>query len=233
LSKPIFAYIVLRLVDRGVIDLDKPLYTYGFSYDRIDKDPRSKLITARMVLDHTTGLPNWGGIPLEFLFTPGEKFNYSGEGYVYLQGVVEHVTGKSLEELAQQEVVVPFKMEHSTFRWRPILANQLVKGKLETDEPITWDFPYENPASSLLTTAHDYAKFMVALMDGVGLKKATFQQMWSPQVAVPQMGPGISFGVGRGLEQIGASKCIYHGGNNVAFKGAAIACPEKRRGLVY
>ncbi len=142
LSKPVFAYIVLRLVDRGVIDLDKPLYTYGFSYDRIDKDPRSKLITARMVLDHTTGLPNWGGTPLEFLFTPGEKFNYSGEGYVYLQKVVEHVTGKSLEELAQQEVFVPLKMEHSTFRWRPILANQLVIGKLETDEAIPWDFPY-------------------------------------------------------------------------------------------
>jgi CubicO group peptidase (beta-lactamase class C family) len=102
LSKPVFVYMVLRLADRGVIDLDKPLYTCGFSYDRIDKDPSSKLITARMVLDHTTGLPNWGGTPLEFLFTPGEKFNYSGEGYVYLQRVVEHVTGKSLEELAQQ-----------------------------------------------------------------------------------------------------------------------------------
>ena len=233
LSKPVFAYIVLRLVDRGVIDLDKPLYTYGFPYDRIDKDPRSKLITARMVLDHTTGLPNWGGTPLNFLFTPGEKFNYSGEGYVYLQRVVEHVTGKSLEELAQQEVFVPLKMEHSTFRWRPILANQLVTGKLETDEPITWDLPSENAASSLLTTAHDYAKFMVALMNGVGLKQATFRQMWSPQVAVPEMGPGISFGLGWGLEQIGASKYIYHGGNNVAFKGAAIACSEKREGLVY
>jgi CubicO group peptidase (beta-lactamase class C family) len=71
LSKPVFAYIVLRLADRGVIGLDRPLYTYGFSYGRVDKDPRSKLITARMVLDHTTGLPNWGGTPLEFLFTPG------------------------------------------------------------------------------------------------------------------------------------------------------------------
>jgi CubicO group peptidase (beta-lactamase class C family) len=233
LSKPVFAYIVLRLVDRGVIDLDKPLYTYGFAYDRIDKDSRSKLITARRVLDHTTGLPNWGGTPLEFLFTPGEKFNYSGEGYVYLQGVVEHVTGKSLEELAQQEIFVPLKMEHSTFRWRPILANQLAIGKLETDQPITWDSPSENPASSLLTTAHDYAKFLVALMNGVGLKQATFQQMWSPQVAVPQMGPGISFGLGWGIEQVGASKYIYHGGNNVAFKGAAFACPEKREGLVY
>src|SRR5580658_8884326 len=233
LSKPVFAYIVLRLVDRGVIDLDKPLYAYGFSYDRIDKDPRSKLITARMVLDHTTGLPNWGGTPLEFLFTPGEKFNYSGEGYVYLQKVVEHITGKSLEELAQQEVFVPLKMEHSTFRWRPILANQLVIGKLETDEAIPWDFPYEDAASSLLTTADDYAKFIVALMNGVGLKQATFQQMWSPQVAVPEKGPGVSFGLGWGLEQIGASKYIYHGGNNVAFKGAAIACPEKRQGLVY
>jgi len=167
------------------------------------------------------------------LFTPGEKFNYSGEGYVYLQGVVEHVTGKSLEELAQQEVFAPLKMEHSTFRWRPILANQLAIGKLETDQPITWDSPSENPASSLLTTAHDYAKFLVVLMNGVGLKQATFQQMWSPQVAVPQMGPGISFGLGWGIEQVGASKYIYHGGNNVAFKGAAFACPEKHEGLVY
>ncbi len=233
LSKPVFAYIVLRLVERGVIDLDKPLYTYGIAYDRIDKDPRSKLITARRVLDHTTGLPNWGGTPLEFLFTPGEKFSYSGEGYVYLQRIVEHITGKSLEELAQQEVFVPLKMEHSTFRWRPILANQLAIGKLETDQPITWDSPSENPASSLLTTAHDYAKFLIALMDGVGLKPATFQQMWSPQVAVPEMGPGISFGLGWGIEQVGASKYIYHGGNNVAFKGAAFAFPEKREGLVY
>jgi CubicO group peptidase (beta-lactamase class C family) len=233
LSKPAFAYIVLRLVDRGVIALDKPLYTYGFAYDRIDKDPRSKLITARRVLDHTTGLPNSGGTPLEFLFTPGEKFSYSGEGYEYLQKVVEHVTGKSLEELAQQEVFVPLKMEHSTFRWRPILANQVAIGKLETDEPITWDSSSDDSASSLLTTAHDYAKFLVALMDGVGLKQATFQQMWSPQVAVPEKGPGISFGLGWGIEQVGASKYIYHGGNNVAFKGAAFACPEKREGLVY
>jgi CubicO group peptidase (beta-lactamase class C family) len=233
LGKPVFAYIVLRLVDRGVIDLDKPLYTYGFAYDRIDEDPRSKLITARIVLDHTTGLPNWGGTPLKFSFTPGEKFSYSGEGYVYLQKVVEHVTGKSLEELAQKEVFVPLKMEHSTFLWRPILQNQLAIGKLETDQPITWDSPSENAASSLLTTAYDYAKFLVALMNGVGLKQATFQQMWSPQVAVPEMGPGISFGLGWGIEQIGASKYVYHGGNNVAFKGAAFACPEKREGLVY
>ena len=231
LSKPVFAYIVLRLVDRGVLDLDKPLYTYGFAYDRIDKDPRSKLITARMVLDHTTGLPNSGGTPLEFLFTPGEKFSYSGEGYEYLQKVVEHVTGKSLEELAQQEVFVPLKMEHSTFRWCPILANQVVIGKLETDESISWNTPSEDSASSLLTTAHDYAKFVVALMDGVGLKQATLQQMWSSQVAVPEKGPGISFGLGWGIEQAGASKCIYHGGNNVAFKGAALACPEKREPL--
>ena len=233
LSKPIFAYIVLRLVDRGVIDLDRPLYTYGFAYDRIDKDPRSKLITARMVLDHTTGLPNWGGTPLEFLFTPGEKFSYSGEGYLYLQKVVEHVTGKSLEELAHQEVFVPLKMEHSTFQWRSILANELVIGKLETDEPITWSSPDQNAASTLLTTAYDYATFMVALMNGVGLKQATFQQMWTPQVPVPEKGPGVSFGLGWGLEQIGTTRYIYHGGNNVAFKAAAIACPQKREGLVY
>ena len=58
MTKPVFAYTVLRLVDRGVLDLDTPLYTY-FPYDDIADDDRYKLITARMVLTHRTGFPNW------------------------------------------------------------------------------------------------------------------------------------------------------------------------------
>jgi CubicO group peptidase (beta-lactamase class C family) len=92
LSKRVFAYAVLKLVDRRLIDLDVPLFQYFPGY--ID-DPRIRTVTARQVLTHTSGLPNWrpNGKPLAFAFDPGTRFSYSGEGFVYLQAVVEHLTG--------------------------------------------------------------------------------------------------------------------------------------------
>ncbi|MFL6290755.1 MAG: serine hydrolase domain-containing protein [Thermoanaerobaculia bacterium] len=86
LTKPVFAYIVLRLADRGVIDLDAPLAGY-IPYPRVEHDERHKRITARTVLSHTTGLPNWawGEDHIPFQFAPGEAWGYSGEGFVYLQ----------------------------------------------------------------------------------------------------------------------------------------------------
>jgi CubicO group peptidase (beta-lactamase class C family) len=59
LSKPVFAYAVLRLVDEGKLNLDTPLNKYlGNNYDVVN-DERINLITARNVLSHTSGFPNW------------------------------------------------------------------------------------------------------------------------------------------------------------------------------
>ena len=95
ISKPIFAYFVMRMVEKGVLDLDTPLYQY-LPYPAIEHDDCYMLITARMVLNHTTGFPNWrsnnffnqedGKLFMDF--TPGTKFSYSGEGYVYLAKVI-------------------------------------------------------------------------------------------------------------------------------------------------
>src|SRR5690349_17525347 len=117
LAKPLFAYIVMQLVDENVIDLDKPLYTYldkpipGYeSYKDLSGDDRWKLITARHCLSHTTGFPNWrwanpnGNEKLEIFFTPGSRYAYSGEGLVLLQFVIENITHKRLEDLAQERV---------------------------------------------------------------------------------------------------------------------------------
>ena len=66
LSKPVFAYLVMQLVDKGVINLDTPLYKYlpkplpeYENYKDLVGDERWKLITARHCLNHTTGFPNW------------------------------------------------------------------------------------------------------------------------------------------------------------------------------
>jgi CubicO group peptidase (beta-lactamase class C family) len=96
LSKPIFAYVVMKLCETGILDLDTPLTTY--TPDRIlTDDPRLDRITARHVLSHTSGLQNWRSQadPLRIHFNPGEKWLYSGEGYSYLQSVVTRLTGRT------------------------------------------------------------------------------------------------------------------------------------------
>ena len=90
MSKPVTAYLTLKLHEREKIELDTPLVNY-LQGKIIFKDERYKLITARMVLTHTTGLPNWGK---KLINEPGATFGYSGEGYVYL--------GKVLEPWSQQ-----------------------------------------------------------------------------------------------------------------------------------
>src|SRR6266699_426718 len=89
MSKPVFAYAVLKLCERGVLDLDTPLTHYTTSR-LLAGDPRLDLITARHVLSHTTGFANWRSQshPLSIAFTPGTQWSYSGEGYSYLQSVI-------------------------------------------------------------------------------------------------------------------------------------------------
>lgn len=122
LSKPVFAYGVLKLIDQGKLGLDVPLTTY-LPKPYIDGDERLNKITARIVLSHRTGFPNWRGKPsLKICFTPGERFSYSGEGYIYLQRVVEHITGKPLNEYITEAVFTPLGMANSSYVWRQILT---------------------------------------------------------------------------------------------------------------
>ena len=94
MSKTPFAYLVMKMVERGILNLDRPLYTY-LPYPDIAYDDRYKLITARMVLSHTSGFPNWRILnedkKLDIKFTPGTQYLYSGEGFEYLANVVAHL----------------------------------------------------------------------------------------------------------------------------------------------
>ena len=76
------------------MNLDTPLTQYT-SERFLEGDSRLDLITARHVLSHTSGFPNFRSNkkPLKIHFTPGEKWSYSGEGYSYLQSVVTHLLG--------------------------------------------------------------------------------------------------------------------------------------------
>ena len=118
ITKPVFSFAVQRLAERGVIDLDRPLHLY-LPYEDIAYDERYKLITARHVLTHRTGFPNWRWMnadgKLNLRFTPGTDYNYSGEGFEYLKMVVEKITGKKVEQVLKEEVIEPMGLYHTFF----------------------------------------------------------------------------------------------------------------------
>jgi len=111
LSKPVFAYIVMKMAHRGEIDLDEPLVNYTDAGRFENRDYASKL-TARIVLSHKSGLPNWAVSPsssewpdskIAFKFRPDSAFSYSGEAFAFLQRAVENIKGRGLEEIAKEE----------------------------------------------------------------------------------------------------------------------------------
>ena len=239
LSKCIFAYIVMRLYDRGVIDLDKPLIDYVGSYERFDPtDTRYNKITARMVLRHTTGLPNWGGKYAELIFPPDSTFSYSGEGFQYLQRAVEKITGKSLNELAQQEVFTPLGMTNSSYEWTDKFDTLAAFGN---SADAIKSHKGQRAASSLLTSAHDYALFLQALIAGKGLKPETRTMMfttasyanWFKHNIDSAAKKHVTWGLGVGLQENETGKWIWHWGDNGDFKAFYIANPEKKEILVY
>ena len=122
LSKPVFAAIVLQLAAEGVIDIEKPLGDYLALPN--PADDRAKSITAAHALSHSGGWRNWRfgrDMTLTSDFAPGSRFSYSGEGFFFLQRVVEKLTGRGLQRLARERVFDPLGMRSSAFMWRPDL----------------------------------------------------------------------------------------------------------------
>lgn len=191
LSKPMFAYIVMKMVDNGELDLDTPICEYT-DIDRFaDKEMAGKL-TPRIVLSHQTGLPNWAAGPssdewptstIEFKYPADSCFAYSGEGYAFLQRAVETVRGASLDEIAKKEVFEPLGLEHTSYGWLDEYDTIALPGF--NDEGVNRGqgrHPRENCAYTLRTNATDYAKFLVALMNGEGLSEKIHKEMFTPQV---------------------------------------------------
>jgi len=119
MSKPLFSYRVLKLVEEGRFDLDRPLDSY-LPEPYLPDQPTAKRITARMVMLHRTGLPNWReggwrkGGPLPVLHEPDTRFTYSGEGYLYLQTAIAHLTGQSINAWMDESLLEPLNMTRST-----------------------------------------------------------------------------------------------------------------------
>ncbi len=251
LSKPVFAYFALKMVEDGTLELDKPLYEY-LPHPGIAPESREeyKSVTARMVLSHQTGFPNHAkGQAINLAFKPGTDFLYSGEAYQYLAaviGVQKGVgTGDALNALLKKEVAEPLLMEHTSFVWDDYLAAHKVYGHDEDGKPTQnrpgpggWNGKTFNAFSSLHSEASEYAKFIIAMLNREGLSDATFEDMLKEHThfkddnplkqEIGQTGWGLGFAQKRTPEWT----MHLHTGNNHDFQSYAMFIPEKRYGLV-
>lgn len=244
MSKPLFAYAVLKLVEQGVLDLDRPLVDY-LDEPYLDDQPDHKLITARMVLTHTTGFPNWRkdgwrkGGPLPVQFKPGSKYGYSGEGFLYLQRVVEHITGETLAALMNRALMKNIGMTASSYvfdekRKQDYSGGHDHDGEFKTGR----DFYREgNAAFSLYTTPSDYARFLVEIMKSDrsathSLSKESIEAMLTPAIQATGRHDGW-MGLGWQIHQTDSGKRVSHGGSN----GSGFRCysrfyPDRKAGIV-
>lgn len=219
ITKPVFAFTVLRLADRGIIDLDKPLHEY-LPFEQLEKYPEYKKITARHVLIHRTGLPNWG---IEMIGTPGEKYGYSGEGFEYLKRVVVKITGKPIEQILDEELIKPNGLYHMEFSDSEELRKVVSSGHTG-NQPTNWDLPQEaGMAFSMHTEAKAFANYALTILERKGLKPNTYKEFlkihtesnpeyWNDPEK-PE-GPGL----GIFIRKTDYGDTFYHGGNNGDFK---------------
>jgi CubicO group peptidase (beta-lactamase class C family) len=243
LSKPVVAHAALQLADDGKLDLDEPLSRLAGPL--VPHDPASATITARHVLSHTTGLPNWRrhDVPLRTYFPPGSRFSYSGEGFVYLQSALERLAGDSLDVIVQRRVFQPLGMRSSSFIWRDSFNDNAAFGH-DREGNIDDKFKPDraNAAFSLHTTAGDYGRFVVAAMAGALLSEKAAHLWMEPQLPTPKRRfealestppdteTGVYWGLGWGLEP--DVKTFFHWGANPGMTAFVLATPAKRAAFV-
>ena len=258
-TKVAFAYMVMQLVKEGVLNLDKPVYQYlpkplpeYPQYADLASDTRYKRITARMLLSHTAGFPNFRWLnedhKLNINFEPGTRYAYSGEGIELLQLVVETLTGKPLEELMRARIFEPFGMARSSMVWQDRFESNYANGYDEYGRSLGPERrPRADAAGSMQTTPRDFARFLEAVMAGKGLDHQTRESMLSPRIQIPwkhefptlefertdaNKSIRLSYGLGWGLYWTPYGKAFFKEGHAEGFRNYAVCFDGPKMGLL-
>lgn len=259
LSKVAFTYLVMQLVARGTLDLDKPVQEYlpkplpeypGYG-DLID-DLRYKRLTGRMLLSHTSGFPNLRWLnpdrKLNINFEPGSRYAYSGEGIQLLQLVVETISGKPLQGLMQESVFGPLGMSRTSMVTEQRFEDDYANGYDESGRSLGHQQrKTSSAAGSMQTTLRDFTRFMQAVIDGKGLSKSAKESMLSPQIQIfsrrqfPTLDTStteenkairLSYGLGWGLFWTPYGKAFFKEGHDEGFRHYTVVFDKPKSGIV-
>lgn len=211
-TKLVFSFAVMRLYERGLIDLDKPLYEY-LEHEQID-DERYQLITARHVLSHQSGMANWpkkdenGKFQLKF--TPGTKYGYSGKAFEYLKEVMEVITSKNIKQILEEEVLIPLEITDMHFKGNDEITQYGVNGHKKYIPSDIFLAQKVMVAYTLQTTSESLAQFAIALQERKGLLPETYEEMFKVH---SERADGTKWGLGVRIEDTTAGRSYGHSGS--------------------
>lgn len=258
-TKTAFAYLVLQLVDEGRFDLDRPLHEYLArpipehpQWTDLADDDRWQTLTARHVLNHTTGFHNFRWFEpdrkLRFHYDPGERYGYSGEGFRLLQFTLEQGLGIDIHEAMQAQVFERFGMKRTSMTWRDDFRSNLsdsydLEGKIIPHD--MRDSP--DAAGSMDTTIADQARMWAGILAGEGLSPESRSELVRPQQPIftahqfPSLitetdprGPEVGLSAGLGLVTFNSGDGLswFKGGHDEGTGNFAVCQEVNKRCVV-
>ncbi|MEO1031153.1 MAG: serine hydrolase domain-containing protein [Bacteroidota bacterium] len=249
LSKPLFAYFLMKMAEKGQIDLDQPIYPYLepiFQEGTVEETSLDyyKILTPRIILSHGTGIPNWvKGEPIKIAFKPGTDFSYSGEAYQHLGAAfslkLDIDWGSKLDALFIKEAALPIGMDRTLYTWdskyESSVANGHIKGQVN---PNINRFKKVGPGFSLHSNAEDYAMFLIEMMNPKNITKATRDEMLKEHnhfrednTLLKETGQ-TGWGLGFAQKPTSNGLMHLHTGNNQDFQAYTMFIPEQNYGFV-
>jgi CubicO group peptidase (beta-lactamase class C family) len=246
LTKPVFAETILRLTAAGRLSLDAVMAPVWVDPDIAD-DPRHLLLTPRLSLSHRAGFPNWRrmtGGRLKFIYDPGTKYGYSGEGFEYLKQYARRVTGQSIDSSAQALIFGPAALREISFSTKPWFAGRVAmpfgaNGKWGPSDSSARELAADN----LHTTVADYAGFVLSVMRHDGLPDALVAQRDSLHTIDPQgeqcdtkkvaiCPVRTGYGLGWQIFDYADDRVLWHTGIDWGERAMVFYLPGRREGMV-
>ncbi len=251
ITKQFTAALVLQLVEKGKLELDAPISNYLPDYTR----PAADVVTIHHLLTHSSGIPSYTSFPDFFKdqsrdpyspkdfvktfadstlqFTPGEQFAYSNSGYFLLGHIIEEVTGKTYEQVLQENILDPLDMKdtgydhHSTILKNRAAGYERIGNGYANAPYLDMSLPYA--AGSLYSTVEDMYKWDRALYTDKVLSQESRKLMFTSQI--PAGNSEYSYGwmidklpVGKTRDSV---NMVGHGGGINGFNTLIVRFPEE------
>jgi CubicO group peptidase (beta-lactamase class C family) len=246
LSKSFLCYLAYKLADEGKLDLDRPIHQYLEPGPMLDYDPRYKMITARMILSHSSGMEN--GVvenkpdSMEILNNPGDMFHYSSLGYNYLAGAIETLLKEPYDTYMPRLVLQPLQLRNTFTRYiKNVDAsktgekpdNYAIGHSIFDHEFSKWKIYEGIPSSGISTTAGDDARLILYITDGKHLTAKSAKQVSIPVIRTSIDSSEYYYGTGFEILITEKDTIIGHGGSNEGFKAQMFYSIVNKRGFVF
>ncbi len=241
ITKQFTSMLIMQLVEQGKLKLDVPISTYLPDYPKKTGD----VITIHHLLTHTSGIPNMTSFPgflknvsrntyspVELVnmsadstleFKPGERFAYSNSGYLLLGYIIEKVTGKSYEQVLQEKIFTPLKMNNTGYDHHGTLLKNRARGYEKNGRHYVnanfIDMSVPHAAGAMYSTVEDLYLWDQALYTNQLLRKENMELLFTKHI--PSGGSHYGYGWGIGEIPLGntAAKIatVGHGGGINGF----------------